>query len=278
MKFGISYNTAAYGMDPDRLIRFAQRAEACGFESFYVPEHLVLYPGASVYGHELPTDLAVADPLDVLSFVAAATRRIVLGTAVLLIPYRNPIVLAKRLATIDTLSRGRMRLLTVGLGSLPGEAAAVGVDFATRGRRADESIDTLRLLWGEDGVPVNGVSVCLNPKPFNGDILPIHVAGSSAAAARRAGLRGSGYFPGGALSVSERAARWELVRSTAASNGRDPSTLEYTRWGSINVASEQVDALSAEGVTRLVVNATADSLDEQLDQLSAFTSRHGFPS
>ncbi|MFG1927720.1 TIGR03619 family F420-dependent LLM class oxidoreductase [Cryptosporangium sp. NPDC048952] len=273
MRFGVSYSTAGNGMNPDRLLRFAQHAEACGFESFYVPEHLVLYPGAQVYGNELPADLEFADPLDLLTFVAAATHRIVLGTAVLLLPYRHPIVLAKRLATIDALSRGRMRLLTIGLGSLPGEAEAMGVDFATRGRRADESIDALRQLWGGDA-EFNGVVVRSYPKPFNGDVLPIHVAGSSAPAARRAGKRGDGYFPGGALTPTDRAAQWELVRSTAAANGRDPDALEYTRWGSINAGPSQVEVLAAEGVTRLVVNAFGDTLDEQLDQLSAFASRH----
>ncbi|MFI5959163.1 LLM class F420-dependent oxidoreductase [Cryptosporangium sp. NPDC051539] len=277
MEFGVAYNTAAQGMDPGRLIRFAQHAEACGFESLYVPEHLVLYPGASVYGNELPTTLAVADPLDVLSFVAAATERIVLGTAVLLLPYQHPIVLAKRLATIDALSRGRMRLLTVGLGSLPGEADAMGVDFASRGRRADEAIDALRLLWGgdADGVTFRGRffafdDVCVYPKPYEGAILPIHVAGSSRPAARRAGARGDGYFPGGGP-PDEIAARWELVRSSAEEAGRDPDTLEYTRWGSVELTPDRLEAYA--GVTRLVVNPSGE-LDEQLDQLSAFAERH----
>jgi alkanesulfonate monooxygenase SsuD/methylene tetrahydromethanopterin reductase-like flavin-dependent oxidoreductase (luciferase family) len=91
--------------------------------------------------------LSFMDPLACLGFIAAATSRIILGTAVLQLPYHHPVTLAKRLATIDVLSRGRMRLLTVGLGSLPAEAAAVGVDYTTRGRRADEAIDVKRLLW-----------------------------------------------------------------------------------------------------------------------------------
>ena len=136
MKFGVSYNTGFLGSDPDRLIAVARHAEDCGFESFYVPEHIVLYPGAMLGRTPIPPALPFADPLEVLGFVAAATRRILLGTGVLLLPYHHPVVLAKRLATIDVLSKGRMRLLTVGLGTLPGEAAAAGVDFATRGRRA----------------------------------------------------------------------------------------------------------------------------------------------
>ncbi|WP_280238250.1 TIGR03619 family F420-dependent LLM class oxidoreductase, partial [Nocardia abscessus] len=194
MKFAVSYSTPFFGVDPDRLIGYAQHAERCGFEAIYLPEHIALYPGATVGPMEITPSVPFADPLDALSFVAAATDRILLGTAVLLLPYHHPVVLAKRLATIDVLSKGRMRLLTVGLGSLPGEAQAVGVDFAGRGRRADEAIDVLRLLWSgdADGVSFDGEffrfeNLCSFPKPFGGEPLPIHVGGSSRApaAARR---------------------------------------------------------------------------------------------
>jgi alkanesulfonate monooxygenase SsuD/methylene tetrahydromethanopterin reductase-like flavin-dependent oxidoreductase (luciferase family) len=134
MKFGLVYNTGYYGTDPDQLIAAARHAEACGFESFYVTEHIALYPGAAVGPVTIPASMPIADPLECLSFVAAATERILLGTAVLLVPYHHPVILAKRLATLDVLSKGRMRLLTVGVGALPGEAMAAGVDFATRGR------------------------------------------------------------------------------------------------------------------------------------------------
>ena len=148
MKFGLAYNTAYYGADPDLMAAAARHAEECGFESFYMSEHIVVYPGATAGPVAFPPDLAVADPLECLAYVAAATTAVLLlGTAVLLLPYHHPVVLAKQLATIDVLSRGRMSLLTVGLGVLPGEATAVGVDFTTRGRRADEAIDVLRLLW-----------------------------------------------------------------------------------------------------------------------------------
>jgi probable F420-dependent oxidoreductase len=282
MKFAISYSTPFYGVDPDRLIAYARHAEDCGFEALYVPEHIVLYPGATFGSSELPPSLPYADPLDCLSFVAAATRRILLGTGVLLLPYHHPVVLAKRLATIDVLSRGRMRLLTVGLGTLPGEASAVGVDFGTRGRRADEAIDVLRLLWagGEDGVSFHGEffsfeHLCSFPKPHGVTHLPIHVGGSSRAAARRAGRRGDGYFPGGALDPGERRAQLDLARSTAAGSGRDPQALEYTRWGSMDMSAEQVDALAAQGVTRLVVGATAADPQRQRDEMSAFAQRFG---
>jgi probable F420-dependent oxidoreductase len=282
MNFAVGYTTAYYGVDPDRIVADAQHAEACGFEALYLPERIALYPGARVGSTELPTSLPFADPLDCLSLVAAATRRILLGTAVLVVPYHHRVVLAKRLATIDVLSRGRMRLLTVGLGALPGEAGAVGVGFGARGRRADEAIDVLRLLWagGEDGVSFEGEffafdNLCSFPKPSGVASLPIHVGGSSRAAARRAGRRGDGYFPGGALGPQERALQLDLARSSAVEVGRDPGALESTRWGSIGMPIERVEAFAAQGVTRIVVAATATDPDEQREELSAFAQRFG---
>lgn len=282
MRFAVSYSTPLHGTDPDRLIGYAQHAEACGFEGLYVPEHVVLYPGATVGAVEMPPSLPYADPLDLLAFVAAATDRLLLGTGVLLLPYHHPVVLAKRLATIDVLSKGRMRLLTVGLGGLPGEATAVGVDFRSRGRRADEAIDVLRLLWGgdADGVSFHGEffdfeRVCSFPKPHGATALPIHVGGSSRAAARRVGLRGDGYFPGGLLTPDERAAQWKLARSVATEAGRDPDALEYTRWGSTELSAQRVEAYAAQGVTRIVVGSGADTLAEQRDDLSGFADRFG---
>jgi len=93
VKFGVSYNTGAYGVvDPDAMIAVARHAEDCGFESFYVPEHIALYPGASFGAVTFPPDLPIADPLECLAFVAAATERILLGTGVLLLPYHQPVV------------------------------------------------------------------------------------------------------------------------------------------------------------------------------------------
>ncbi|MGW6333012.1 TIGR03619 family F420-dependent LLM class oxidoreductase [Nocardia rhamnosiphila] len=280
MKFAVSYSTAHFGADPDRLAAYARHAEACGFEGLYLPEHLVLYPGATMHNVEVPPALPFTDPLDTLAFVAAVTDRLLLGTGVLLLPYRHPVVLAKQLATIDVLSKGRMRLLSVGLGTLPAEAAAAGVDFRTRGRRADEAIDVLRLLWSgdEEGVSYHGEffdfeNLVQFPKPHDSRTLPVHIGGSSAAAARRAGLRGDGYFAGGALLPDERAAQWELARATAAEAGRDPDLLEYTRWSGLDMTDERLAAFTAQGVNRVVVSATATDPAEQQDELSEFAER-----
>jgi probable F420-dependent oxidoreductase len=282
MKFAISYSPQFHGTDPDQLLAYARHAEACGFEALYLPEHLALYPGAMIGTYQLPPSLPFLDPLDCLSFVAAATDRILLGTGVILLPHHHPVALAKRLATIDVLSRGRMRLLTVGVGALPGEARAAGIDFHTRGRRADEAIDVLRLLWtgGEDGVSFDGEffafeNICSFPKPEGVAQLPIHVGGSSAAAAQRAGRRGDGYFAGGALTASERGRQLDLARSAAVEAGRDPARLEYTRWGSIEMEPDGARAYAAAGVTRVVVSATASGPQERHDQMSAFAERFG---
>jgi len=278
MKFGLIYNTAYHGTDPDQVTAVARHAEQCGFESFYVPEHIALYPGAAVGPAVFPASMPIADPLECLTFVAAVTDDILLGTGVLLLPYHNPVILAKRLATLDVLSKGRMRLFTVGVGALPGEAMAAGVDFSTRGRRADEAIDVLRLLWSGDehGVSFDGeffsfTSLCSFPKPLGR--LPVHVGGSSRAAARRAGLRGDGYFPGGRLTVQERASQLDLMRATARAAGRDPGALEYTRWGSIDMTDSDVAGYAEQGTTRLVVAPTSAGIFEQHDQISAFAER-----
>jgi probable F420-dependent oxidoreductase len=282
MKYGLVYHTGMFGIDPDQVRALAQHAEQCGFESFFTTEHIALYPGVTLGRMPIAPDTPIADPLEVLSFVAGVTERLILGTSVLLLPFHQPVVLAKRLATIDQLSRGRMRLFGIGVGALAKEAEAAGVDFHTRGRRADEAIDVLRLLWAgdADGVSFDGEfysfsDLCSYPKPYQARTLPIHVGGSSPAAARRAGLRGDGYFPGGGLSADEREAQLTLMRQTAGDAGRDADALEYTRWGSISASPEEVAALAAAGVTRLVISPTTADLAEQKQELSAFAGQHG---
>jgi probable F420-dependent oxidoreductase len=278
LKFGLAYNTAYYGTDPDLMAATARHAEKCGFESFYTSEHIVVYPGATLPGYvSIPPDVAVADPLGCLAYVAAATSTLLLGTGVLLLPYHHPVVLAKLLATIDVLSRGRMSLLTVGLGVLPGEAAAAGVDFRTRGRRADEAIDVLRLLWAGDaaGVSYQGEffslsEACSFPKPHAGRILPVHIGGSSLAAARRAGRRGDGYFPGGRLTPEQRAEQVAVMQQEAAAAGRDPAALEYTHWGRIGMTADEVRVRAGQGVTRLIVSPSSTELTAMQAEISSF--------
>jgi probable F420-dependent oxidoreductase len=282
MKYGLVYHTGFFGIEPEQVTGLARHAEQCGFESFFTTEHIALYPGVTLGRMPIAPDTPIADPLEVLSFVAGVTERIILGTSVLLLPFHQPVVLAKRLATIDQLSRGRMRLFGIGVGSLAKEAEAAGVDFHTRGRRADEAIDVLRLLWagGTDGVSFDGefysfTDLCSYPKPYQASTLPIHIGGSSPAAARRAGLRGDGYFPGGGVTDEQRSAQVALMRETARAGGRDAGALEYTRWGNIAMTPDEVAALATEGVTRLIISPTTADLAEQQKELSTFAEQHG---
>ncbi len=282
MKFGLVYHTGMFGIDPEQVTALAQHAERCGFESFFTTEHIALYPGVTLGRMPIAPDTPIADPLEVLSFVAGVTEQLILGTSVLLLPFHQPVVLAKRLATIDQLSRGRMRLFGIGVGALAKEAEAAGVDFHTRGRRADEAIDVLRLLWAgdADGVSFDGefysfTDLCSFPKPYQARTLPIHVGGSSSAAARRAGLRGDGYFPGGGINDEQRTAQLALMRESARAAGRDADALEYTRWGNTAMTPDEVVALAADGVTRVIVSPTTADLAEQKKELSAFAGQHG---
>lgn len=278
VRFAIVYNPTVHGMTPDRLVDYVQHAEKCGFEGVYVTERVALYQGAGRGGMEIPPTTPSLDPLDTLAFIAAATSQLSLGVGVLLLPYHNPVTLAKRLATVDVLSGGRLSLLTIGVGALPGEAAAVGVDFTTRGRRTDEALEVLRLLWSGEPASYAGeffqlTEVSSYPLPLSS--LPIHVGGSSKAAARRAGRLGAGYFAGGMLPPAERAAQIDLARATAAESGHDPAAFEYTRWGAIDMTESTVAGLAEQGVTRLVVGASSTDPAEQRDQLSSFAERFG---
>src|SRR5205823_1109354 len=157
-------------------IELAQAAEAAGFESLWTVEHVVVpagyqstYPYAEDGRMPGPENLPIPDPLIWLSFVAAVTETIRLGTGILILPQRNPIVVAKEIATLDHLSGGRVEL-GVGAGWLEEEFDAIGVPFEDRGRRLDEHIEALRALWTGDPATFDGDlvqfgAVHSNPKP-----------------------------------------------------------------------------------------------------------------
>ena len=237
MKFAVIAPVAAgVTADPEWMSAFARHVEACGFESIVVVEHSVLMTEYnSVYPYDvsgrvgLTADCVVPDPLDLLVFLAAHTERLGLATGVLVLPNHHPVVLAKRVATVDALSGGRLRLC-VGTGWLKEEIEACGTDFGSRGRRADEQLEVMRLLWDDhpDGASFHGEffdfdhAMCY-PKPARR--VPIHIGGHSRAAARRAGRIGDGFQP---LVGPELPDLVALMRSEAIEFGRDPDALELS--------------------------------------------------
>src|SRR6201998_2790091 len=198
VKFGVVPPVpAGVTADPHWMAGFARHLEACGFESIVAVEHTVLatrydsvYPYDRSGRVELAADCPVPDPLDLLSFLAGHTDRLGLATGVLVLPHHHPVVLAKRAATVDALSGGRVRLC-VGVGWLREEIEACGTDFQSRGRRAGGQLAGLRALWDDRaaGVTHQGEffhfeNVMCSPKPVAGRHLPVHIGGHSKAAAR----------------------------------------------------------------------------------------------
>jgi probable F420-dependent oxidoreductase len=276
--------------DPAWMTGFARHAEALGFESIVVVEHAVIasqradgYPYAASGAFPLPDRCVVPDPLDLLAYLAAVTTTLTLATGVLILPLHHPVLLAKRLATIDQLSGGRLRLC-VGVGWMREELAACGVDFGTRGRRTDESIEVLRTLWGAEddgGVSFHGDVVHFdgvhsNPKPVRSTGVPIHIGGHSDAAARRAGRAGDGFQPLG-LRGEELAAKVALMGEAAVAAGRDPSRLELSLGASLAATTpETVEEAAAAGADRLVLSPSAGTdLAAVCDEMSAFAERVG---
>jgi probable F420-dependent oxidoreductase len=276
--------------DPEWITAFSRHAEAVGVEAVALPEHAVLVtPLASRYPYSpsgrfpLPVDCALPDPIDTLAYVAATTTTLGLATGLLLVPLHNPLVLAKRLATVDRLSRGRLRL-GAGLGWMREEFEACGVPFADRGRVADESIDVLRVLWadsGEDGASFAGEffsfsGVHSHPRPFRPSGVPVHVGGNTPAAIRRAARRGDGWQPLG-LGDDELHAGIELLRREATAAGRDPGAIEISLSGfqTSTTSLETLERAAAHGACRVVANCVPRDLAGALDDLSALAERVG---
>jgi probable F420-dependent oxidoreductase len=268
MKFGITGVNAGRRTQPENAATIARMAEEAGIESLWTVDHVVVpadyqskYPYSDTGKMPGREEIAMADPLIWMTFAAAVTERIKLGTGVLILPQRNPAVLAKECASLDLLSGGRL-LLGVGVGWLAEEFAAVGVPFEGRGKRADEYIDALRALWLEDQPTFEGDFVTLKraksyPKPAQGSI-PILVGGHSESAARRAGRLGDGFFPWGV----DRDGFLRLVgvmRKAAEDAGRNPDDIEITT-GAMTV--DEIKAYADEGVERLVVPCFARTEEE----------------
>lgn len=280
MRFGLLPPCQGHFLSsPERLAAYSQAAEEVGFESLWVFEHAVIpadYASRYPYnpeGRVTIEDDDIPDPLTLLAFLAGVTTELVLGTGVLILPQRSPVVCAKECATVDVLSGGRLRL-GVGVGWLREEAEAVGTNFEDRGARTDEYIDAMRVLWRDPEPTFHGRYTSFdraksNPKPAQTGGVPILVGGHSAAAARRAGRLGDGYFPIG-LRPDDFAARVEQMRAAARDAGRDPDGIEITYSGGIK--PDRVRQFADLGVSRWVVSVwetEPDAYRRAFDELAA---------
>jgi probable F420-dependent oxidoreductase len=233
LKLAVEFPSVIYREGPDAVARLGRALEEIGFDEIDVFDHVVM-------GHPVPgrpesryrATMPLLEALTTLGFLAAATRRIGLGTEVLVLPQRPPVLVAKQVATLDTLSGGRMRL-GVGVGWQQSEYEALGETFGDRGRRMDDAIVLLRKCWRDDPIEHGGdrypvVSMAMEPKPPRKDGLPIWVGGHSPAALRRAGRLGDGWMAVGYDDLFEQgAAKIAEVRRHAEEAGRDPSRLGF---------------------------------------------------
>ncbi len=254
--------------DPEWMTEFARLAEELGFEALYLVEHVAVaagyddaYPYSADGRMPLPEECPIPDPLELTGFLAARTERLRFSTGVLVGPNHNPVVLAKRLATLDALSGGRVDA-GFGVGWMREEVEAAGADFSTRGRRTTELLAALRQLLDTDPASFDGEffsfsNLRVHPRPTRR--IRLDVGGHVEAAAVRAGKVGDGLHPLG-LDPQTLRQRWDLTRETAADAGRDPAGLQLSVTMPIGRLDEAaVESAAAAGVDRIIAStATRD--------------------
>jgi len=216
MKLGLSLSNNQGIEEVQDIVRLAVRAEALGLDSVWASDHVFNVS----YVLERIGNRPYYDPLTILTYVAAKTERIALGTSVLVLPYHQPMRLAKAAATLDVLSGGRL-LLGVGVGVIEQELNAMGSPYAERGAITDETIDILKRLWTEDEPSHQGkryqfAGMKFSPKPVQKPHIPLLIGGVSRAAIRRAARVGNGWHPTAMPPEELRAAIDYLAEETRA--------------------------------------------------------------
>lgn len=264
---------------------FAVEADRLGFESVWVPEHLVFtsdigesrYPGSTDGHPPVSADAQLFDAPAFLAAIAEATQQIRLGTYVYLLGLRHPIIGARAFGTLDVLSGGRA-IVGVGAGWLAGEYRALGLDFASRGRRLDEAIIVIKRLWSEPVVDHRGefaefTGVHFQPKPVQRPGPPIVAGGESRAALRRAVRLCDGWvsMPHTLESVKP---QLDLLDRLLADAGRDRADFQITVSAFDTRGPEELAEWAALGVDRLIVRPYTRTTGA-LDQLRAFAEDYG---
>jgi probable F420-dependent oxidoreductase len=283
MHYGISAANLLWPCGPE-VADISRAAESLGFESIWAVEHVVFpHSYASTYPYSpdgrMPAEPATPfpDPLIWLTHVGAATSTIGLATGILVLPQRHPVVLAKEVATLDSLVGGRMQL-GVGVGWLKEEFEALGIPFEQRGEMMDDYIAAIRTLWSGNSVSyssrfVRFDDVSSSPRPTGR--LPIVIGGDSVHAAKRAGRLGDGYFPAQG-SPRDIELLVDVVRQSAADANRDPLSIELTCSITADFATDPVGGaqeLAALGIARVLVPAFAFLEPNPIEALAEFQQR-----
>jgi probable F420-dependent oxidoreductase len=282
VKFGLAFANAGPFVDPDLFGALVRSAEDSGIESLWTVEHVVVpvgyestYPYSETGKMPGPENSPIPDPVLPLAWAAAITERIRLATGILILPQRHPAYVAKEMATLDVLSKGRA-ILGVGIGWLEEEFQVVGVPFSERAPRTEESIRAIRSLWAEKPEAFAGrfhswAPVESNPKPVQPGGVPVVVGGHVEGAARRAARCGDGFFPvRGDLDVLP--GLLAAMRDECVKIGRDPGEIEVTT-GAARLDPDLVRRYQDLGVSRLVIGPPAFDPEGLRRALSEFADR-----
>ena len=298
MKLSVEFPSVAYREGPDGVRRFAQAVERVGYDHIDVFDHVVM--GFPIEGRPpgpYNAAMPILEALITLGFLAAATNRITLGTEVLVLPQREPTLVAKQISTLDTLSGGRIRL-GVGVGWQESEYKALGADFRTRGARMDEAITLLRTYWSEPQVSFTGrhyraTAMGMEPKPPQGRRLPIWVGGGSDAAFRRVARLGDGWLASRVTDAADGRRSIATIHRYAEEAGRDPAAIGlqsmvappprdaegkrfYAEHARVVARVAELQAMGFHGVAlnaTAVFQAGARSVDAMLDALAGLHER-----
>ena len=226
MKFGVTIPNNWGVEDPKQVLEFGPLAENLGFDSVWVMDHLF----NTGYIRERLADNPYYHPMSTLSYLAATTSKVTLGTSVLVLPYHNPVELAKYAATLDQISGGRV-VLGVGVGAMTEEFNALGISMRERGSLTNECIDIMKELWSNH-LPTykskrwDFSDLYFSPKPVQSSI-PIWVGGASAGAIKRTALRGDGWHPTGVSPEGYALTKQEIIEAATAA-GRDASQMTWS--------------------------------------------------
>ena len=291
MKYGIQLAGGAAVSQRAALKKVAAAAEALGFDSVLIGDHIVIpkkitspWPYDEYVGGKTPyavyTDMVWFDPFDTMAFLAAVTERVRLGISVVIVPYRHPFDVARRVATIDVLSGGRF-VLGVGVGWLEDEFRLLGIPFAKRGARTREYVAMMQALWTQDAPRFSGDFVELHedvnvlPRPIQKPHPPIWVGGESTPALRRVAAFGNGWHCG--LVLPERIpGLLDRIRALMDEAGRDFSELEITSLAaSDRTRAHEIDAYRAAGVDVLYMLPLSDDAEAVIDEMHGFADRMG---
>ncbi|MYE45762.1 MAG: TIGR03619 family F420-dependent LLM class oxidoreductase [Chloroflexi bacterium] len=273
MRFGFALPNHWGVEDPEDLLDLASRAERAGFASVWVAHHIL---NAGYVGERLGMK-PYWDALTVLGWVASRTERVRLGTSVLVLPYLHPMPLAKQLATIDVLSGGRLDL-GVGVGAMPEENEALGVDYHTRGAQADECIDVLKALWADGSASYAGAHYAFedavsSPKPLQRPHPPLLIGGNGIPALRRVARSGDGWHPF-LLTAEQMEQRLPRLDEELAKAGRSREEISVSLRVEMDTVPtrEAAEVFAALGIDELVIALNSGDADEQRRRLDQAAS------